>query len=624
MSTKASAPEPTGPVPFLNHPNVIRPFGYSSMECGYCKGARSSVVSKTPKDCSKSFGILAEAMTPKVYEELVYRGWRRSGIHLYKPSNFESCCPTLTIRLLADQFQPSKSQMKTQRKFRQLLVPPEQGTKIQPVQNNKSNNNYTNSLHTQFESYLNEKTPIMTNLASMIRQALLESQVLPAGLELPSISFKVRPISPRQEMNRELIMATTICAQLSGKAKIPREPLLHSVVAYWQKLQPTNTMPIQSVVAHEKSGQILVTVQLSMDLWDEVTKPQDYMTVDLQDNPNENDKLGDWYREMTGKRLKQGQRKLRIETFPSHQSALEPQVHRLYVQYQHVVHDDPDPFQDQENEDTTTVIKKGGEEGESSLLDSIESMIANLDWGPHCPLHFQTHVRAMLKEYLAPHPLHVQRALLNNYYGFYQFLVESPFDNQGDCGTYHQQYWIGDVLIAVGVVDVLPQGLSSVYLYYHPGMAHSLVPLGKLAILEEIEYTRKVLKRPYYYLGYYIESCTKMRYKAEYHPSQLLCPVHYEWIDCHVAIPKLQQTIHHVCPLVDDDGEKNNKSQGPAADSIYSDSTLSLIPMDIGAGMAVTMDMLQENGKQVVRPILEEFLIEAGLEIGQQCLVKLT
>ena len=113
-----------------------------------------------------------------------------------------------------------------------------------------------------------------------------------------------------------------------------------------------------------------------------------------------------------------------------------------------------------------------------------------------------------------------------------------------------------------------------------------------------------------------------MRYKADYHPSQILCPVHYEWIDCPMAIPKLQRSIHHVCALVDDDGD-NTKKQG-TVDGTYSDSILSLIRMDIGAGMAVTMDMLQENGKQVVRPILEEFLIEAGLEIGQQCLLKLT
>lgn len=28
----------------------------------------------------------------------------------------------------------------------------------------------------------------------------------------------------------------------------------------------------------------------------------------------------------------------------------------------------------------------------------------------------------------------------------------------------------------------------------------------------------------YYYMGYYIHTCPKMRYKADYTPSELLCP----------------------------------------------------------------------------------------------------
>lgn len=33
----------------------------------------------------------------------------------------------------------------------------------------------------------------------------------------------------------------------------------------------------------------------------------------------------------------------------------------------------------------------------------------------------------------------------------------------------------------------------------------------------------------YYYMGFYIHSCPKMRYKGQYHPSFLLCPESYTW-----------------------------------------------------------------------------------------------
>jgi hypothetical protein len=39
--------------------------------------------------------------------------------------------------------------------------------------------------------------------------------------------------------------------------------------------------------------------------------------------------------------------------------------------------------------------------------------------------------------------------------------------------------------------------------------------------------------------------------------------------------------------------------------------------------MNVTIDMLHENGQQVVRPFLEEFVKEAGPELCRTCLVKL-
>ncbi len=35
-------------------------------------------------------------------------------------------------------------------------------------------------------------------------------------------------------------------------------------------------------------------------------------------------------------------------------------------------------------------------------------------------------------------------------------------------GCYHMKYYLDKKLIAVGVVDILPHGLSSVYFYYAP------------------------------------------------------------------------------------------------------------------------------------------------------------
>ena len=40
-------------------------------------------------------------------------------------------------------------------------------------------------------------------------------------------------------------------------------------------------------------------------------------------------------------------------------------------------------------------------------------------------------------------------------------------------------------------------------------------------------------------MGYYIETCDKMRYKGAYSPSQLLCPETYQW----VSLDKCRETL---------------------------------------------------------------------------------
>jgi len=58
---------------------------------------------------------------------------------------------------------------------------------------------------------------------------------------------------------------------------------------------------------------------------------------------------------------------------------------------------------------------------------------------------------------------------------------------------------------------------------------YSSLSLGVFSALQEINFSirlNKYLKDlKYYYLGFYIHSCPKMRYKAQYSPSDLLDPV---------------------------------------------------------------------------------------------------
>ncbi len=84
----------------------------------------------------------------------------------------------------------------------------------------------------------------------------------------------------------------------------------------------------------------------------------------------------------------------------------------------------------------------------------------------------------------------------------------------------------------MGVLDVLPHALSSKYFFWDSDYA-ALAP-GKFSALKEAEWVQRAAQTcpalHYYYMGFYIHSCHKMRYKADYHPSDLLCPGRLTWV----------------------------------------------------------------------------------------------
>lgn len=80
------------------------------------------------------------------------------------------------------------------------------------------------------------------------------------------------------------------------------------------------------------------------------------------------------------------------------------------------------------------------------------------------------------------------------------------------------------VLRMVSLIDILDDGLSSVYTFYDPDVPQS--SFGTYNILWQIDLSRK-LELDFLYLGYWIEESNKMAYKARYRPLQGL--VDGEW-----------------------------------------------------------------------------------------------
>ncbi|KAJ7781367.1 arginine-tRNA-protein transferase [Mycena metata] len=140
---------------------------------------------------------------------------------------------------------------------------------------------------------------------------------------------------------------------------------------------------------------------------------------------------------------------------------------------------------------------------------------------------------------------------------FKRFLVDSPLipapipypspppsHLPANYGSYHQLYKCDGELFAMGVIDILSSCVSSVYLLYDP--AWKEYSLGKLSALREISLAAEIRAAGvpgmnWLYMGFFIYSCPKMRYKGDYAPSYLADPETYIWFPLEVCLPLLEK-----------------------------------------------------------------------------------
>jgi leucyl-tRNA---protein transferase len=101
---------------------------------------------------------------------------------------------------------------------------------------------------------------------------------------------------------------------------------------------------------------------------------------------------------------------------------------------------------------------------------------------------------------------------------YIEFLLASWSD------SYLYEFRLEDKLAAVSVVDELDDAYSAIYTFFDTDLQQR--SLGKFAILALIEQSKQDGLSSLY-LGYWISSCDKMKYKIDYQPIE--CLIDEEW-----------------------------------------------------------------------------------------------
>ncbi|XP_003483614.1 arginyl-tRNA--protein transferase 1 isoform X8 [Sus scrofa] len=443
-------------------PSIVEYFeGEDFYRCGYCKNETGS----------RSNGMWAHSMTVQDYQDLIDRGWRRSGKYVYKPVMNQTCCPQYTIRCRPLQFQPSKSHKKVLKKMLKFLAKGEiskgncEDEPMEPTAEDAVAGDFAliNKLDIQCD---------LTVLSDDLRESLESEE-------------KQKGKSSKREDANELIQSQDIEEKL-GSGEPSRSVKVHTVPKPG-KGADLSKPPCRKAKEIRKERKRLKLMQQNRAGELEGLQAQ---CEPLSSSPpkakcNQPKSLEDLIFESLPENAshKLEVRVVRSSPQSSQFKATFQESYQVYKRYQMVIHKDPP--------DKPTVSQ------------------------------------------------------------FTRFLCSSPLEaetspNGPDCGygSFHQQYWLDGKIIAVGVIDILPHCVSSVYLYYDPD--YSFLSLGVYSALREIAFTRhlheKTSQLSYYYMGFYIHSCPKMKYKGQYRPSDLLCPETYVWVPIEQCLPSLENS----------------------------------------------------------------------------------
>ncbi|KAK2824051.1 hypothetical protein Q5P01_021226 [Channa striata] len=472
--------------------------GDEGYRCGYCKNEKGNF----------SHGMWSHTMTVQDYQDLIDRGWRRSGKYVYKPIMKKTCCPQYTIRCHALKFQPSKSHKKILKKMSKFVsqgeLPKGQGHNDGEPMDSACEE--AGSRQPSKVCHSEVKNAAITDIQNEIAEcpAITEEQkeVVDAGPTGSETSRKDPACVPAER--------TTTPAPKQGMGADPSRPPCRKA----KDLRKERRLQKEKMRQHADGVSSIVSP----------TPP----TPTQNNQSNQPKALEDFINESLPENSTHClEVRLVRSSPPSPQfKASFDASYQVYKLYQMTIHKDPP---EKPSESQVRLVPVSFEDPQfaasyqqSAALYARYQMAIHGDDPSECS-------ESEFRRFLCDSPLEAEY---------------SPDGPEMGYGSFHQQYWLDGRIVAVGVIDILPNCVSSVYLYYHPDFAS--LSLGSYSALREIAFTRELQKQSaklcYYYLGFYIHSCPKMRYKGQYQPSDLLCPETYVWLPIERCIPRLENS----------------------------------------------------------------------------------
>ncbi|CAL5203079.1 unnamed protein product [Lathyrus oleraceus] len=483
--------------------SVVVDCGKRRSSCGYCR---------SPRHNSISHGMLAESLTVDDYQALLDQGWRRSGCFLYKPEMEKTCCPSYTIRLKAGDFVPSKEQLRVSRRMQRFLGGTLDAKRVDATDEPNTSKNSGSLVHNNPACSMSEESlsvgskevdevekslHYLSDQIDNVVQMFTDNREFPSGFQLPKASVRMVSQGKKKLLtngSEDLLYSSNIAFQVAASINRAQSRDKDGNDSKPSRDSEKENASSPKIIAEKLVASLDSTVKSSglstracnghINFYASSKQVSQNGTVQNAAIPKKSgmklDKGGNCLISPQHCQLKKRKLEIRLN-----RSSFDPKEYALYRKYQSKVHNDKP----------------------------------------------QNYTESSYRRFLVDTPL--------------LYVSHTGDSTVPPCGfgSFHQQYLVDGQLVAVGVIDILPNCLSSKYLFWDPDFA--FLSLGKYSALQEIGWVKDnqvhCPSLQYYYLGYYIHSCNKMRYKAAYRPSELLCPLRYQWVSFDIARPLLDR-----------------------------------------------------------------------------------
>ncbi len=517
---------------------LYSPNGPSAHKCGYCKSP----------DTSMTQGIWAYKMSCRDYQDLVDRGFQRSGKYVYRPVMRRTCCPQYVVRLDSRKFLMSKAQRKTVKKMRRYLVeglPPKPTNATKPAA----------SAGGASESG-REDVPSCTPMEEEGTSCIKEEESRPKAEE---------EVGDWMRKEEESEAATTMSSS---------QPSLPATREGSERgLSATTSQDRSSASAEPRLDSKEPNDSIGCAIAREDPPGDGWATV----NSQEKEKGGDG--KVAEKRRKQTKKPARTGAGPD---PTKPRCRKAKVMrrerkaQKHYQHQGNPKCQQAESDMSSSSAPQPFTQNLEELIAVPHSqgnahhfstrLVCCSPRSPEFELSFQESYAVFQKFQTV---IHKEKPEDCGERQFTDFLVDSPMrQEEGPAGmpgygSYHMQYLIDGKIFAVGVLDLLPRGVLCEYLYYDP--AYRFIAPGVYTALQEIALTQKYYQlnpdMQFYYMGFYVQSCPKMNYKARYSASFLLCTETYQYVPLEKCVPKL--LVSEYSRLADADAPAGDPEEFP-------------------------------------------------------------